>query len=67
MLQHYWDFTIRLFSVISRTLVWGSYSPAEAQSVYSTAPANWAEQRLWYNLINWWMIREFIFFPRVLV
>ena len=32
----------RGFSVISWTLVVGSYSSAEMQSVYSTAPANWA-------------------------
>ena len=65
-LQHYWNLTIRLFSVISWTLVggvlslcweavsvfwspsrlaliWrGSYPFAEKQSVYSTAPTNWA-------------------------
>ena len=42
-LQHYKNFTSRLFSVISRTLVvgWGSYSSAEMLSVYSRAPANW--------------------------
>ena len=46
--QHYWDLTIRLFSVISRTLVeWGGYYPsAEVQSVYSTASADWATERL---------------------
>ena len=47
-LQNYWSITIRLFSVISRTLVvvvvvgGGSYPSAEVQSVYSTAPADWA-------------------------
>ena len=43
--QHYWNLTIRLFSVKNRTLIWvgvGSYPSAEKQSVYSTAPANWA-------------------------
>ena len=35
-------FTIRLFSVISRTLIGESYPSAEKQSVYSTAPTNWA-------------------------
>ena len=42
-LQHYLNLTIRLFSVISMTLVarWGFYPPAEMQSVYSTAPSNW--------------------------
>ena len=44
-LQHYWNLTIRLFSVISRTLVGGGgYPSAEVQSVYSTAPADWAKQ-----------------------
>ena len=46
-LQHYWNLTIRLFSVISRTLVLlgeGSYPSAEKQSVYSTAPADLAIQ-----------------------
>ena len=36
-LQHHWNLTIRLFSVLSRTLVGGwSYTSAEKQSVYST-------------------------------
>ena len=38
MLLHYWNLTIRLFSIISTTLVeGGSYPSAEMQSVYSTA------------------------------
>ena len=36
-----WSRAIRLFNVISRTLIEGSYSPAEVQSVYFTAPADW--------------------------
>ena len=41
--QHYWNLTIRLISVISRTLVVvGTYPFAEKQSVYSTAPTDWA-------------------------
>ena len=40
-LQHYWNLTIRLFSVISRTLIGGSYPSAEMQLVYSTALDNW--------------------------
>ena len=37
----------RLFSVISRTLVGGQFIPsAEMESVYSTAPANWAIHRV---------------------
>ena len=41
-LLHHWNLTIRLFSVISRTLIgeW-SYTSAEKLSRYSTAPANW--------------------------
>ena len=42
-LQHYWSLTIRLFNVISKTLVGGwSYPSAEMQSVYSTVPSDWA-------------------------
>ena len=53
-LQHCWNLTIRLFSVISRTLVGGmSYPSAEKQSVYSTAPADWASvyvsKCIWYD------------------
>ena len=45
-LQHYWKLTIRLFSVICRTLVWrGSYPSAKVQLVYSTSPANWAKRK----------------------
>ena len=36
-LQHYKSLTIRLFSVISRTLVGGSYLSAQMQLVYSKA------------------------------
>ena len=40
-LQHYWNINIRLFWVLSRSLVGvGSY-PAAEKSVYSAAPANW--------------------------
>ena len=40
-LQHYWNLTIRLFSVISGTLVADrSYPSTEKQSVYSIDPAN---------------------------
>ena len=47
-LQHYWNLTIRLFSVISGTFVGGGSHPsAEVQSVYSKAPADWAKIRLW--------------------
>ena len=39
--QHHWNLTIKLCSVISRTLIGGSYASAEVQSVYSIAPADW--------------------------
>ena len=42
-LQHCWNFTIRLFTVLSRTLMGGSYPSAAKQSVYSSAPADWAK------------------------
>ena len=43
MLQPYLNLTIRLFSVMSRTLVGeGSYPLAEKLSVYSIAPTDWA-------------------------
>ena len=39
-LQHHWNLTIRLFSVISRnTRMWGSYSSAKVQSVYFYSPS----------------------------
>ena len=42
-LQHYWNPTIKLFSVISRTLVGGgSYPTAGMQSVRSKVPGHWA-------------------------
>ena len=38
-LQHHWNLTIRLSSLISRTLIWGgSYSSAEVGSVHFIAP-----------------------------
>ena len=40
-LEHYWRLTIRLFSVIPKTLIEGILH-GEVQSVYSTAPTNWA-------------------------
>ena len=40
--QHHWNLAIRLFSVISRTLIEWSYTSAEEQSVYSTVPADLA-------------------------
>ena len=41
-INHCWNLTIRLFSVISGHSLWGVYLSAEVQSVYSTAPADWA-------------------------
>ena len=47
-IQHYWNLTIRLFSVISRTLIEdmgrGAYTSAVKYSVYSTAPPNWTKR-----------------------
>ena len=41
-----WSLNIRLFNIISRTLIGGeSYPSADIQSVYSTAPVNWGEER----------------------
>ena len=47
-IQYYWNLTIRLLSVIFRTLVGsrGSYLSSEKQSVYSTAPTDWAKINL---------------------
>ena len=46
-LQYYRSLTIRLFSVIYRTLVrWESYLSAEKQSDYYTAAADWARVRV---------------------
>ena len=43
-LQYYWNLTLRLFSVINKTLVVGwSYPSAEKQSEYSTASPYWAK------------------------
>ena len=45
--QHNWNLSIRLFSVICRTPIGGgggSYHSSEVQSVYSTAPADWANR-----------------------
>ena len=39
-LQHYWNLTIWLFSVIYTTFV-GGYPFAKQQLMYSTAPAHW--------------------------
>ena len=43
-IQHYWNLTIRLFSLICRPLIGGrvSYLSAEKQLVYSTAPTDGA-------------------------
>ena len=50
-LQHYWNVSVRLFSVISEHLLWVSFPSAEIQSVNSTAPAYWAMSR-WESSIN---------------
>ena len=43
-LQHYWRLTIRLFNVNTGNSLGKSYPSAEMQSVYSAAPADWAEK-----------------------
>ena len=50
--QHHWNLTIRLFSVISGHSLGRSYPYAEKQSVYSTAPADWARAILWSKVIT---------------
>ena len=42
-LQHYWNLTIRLFSVILGHSFRESYLSAEIQSTYSTVPVTWAK------------------------
>ena len=63
-LQHYWSLTIRLFSVISRRDVGGSYHSAEMQSVYSTASANWVTGTFWLHLLRVWRpLQPFLWWP----
>ena len=50
-IKHYWNLTIRLFSVISRNSFGGSFPSTEKQSVYSTAPANWANFQLLLKML----------------
>ena len=45
---------MKLFSVISRTLVRGSYFSAEMQSVYSTAPAEWVSWEVSWRFQETW-------------
>ena len=53
-IQHYWSLTIRLFTLIYRTLVeGGSYSSVMIQLVYSTAPADWARSYRWQTTLDW--------------
>ena len=46
-----WSLHIGWSSVIYRTLIGGVIPSAEKQSVYSTAPADWAVV-LWFQIIN---------------
>ena len=46
-LQHYWNLTVRLFSVISRTLIGGVLPLTKKQLVYSIARANWVTYWYW--------------------
>ena len=59
-LQHYWNFTIRLFSVISRTLVGGSYPSAEMQSMYSAASADRAKKQFYLKQFSLALVHSFI-------
>ena len=45
-LQHYWNITIIVFSVISRVLLRRSLTSAEVPSVYFTAPDDWAKETM---------------------
>ena len=58
-LQHLWNLTIRLISVIYRTFVGGGASnpSAEVQSVFSTFPADWASD----------IFKDSTYFLRVLI
>ena len=53
-LQHHWNLTIKLLSVMSRTLFGGGggggYHFAEKLSLYSTAPVNWTKHRICIGL-----------------
>ena len=49
-LPHYGNLTIRLFSVIFRTLFGKSYASVEMQSVYSTVPADGATRHLLWKI-----------------
>ena len=54
-LQYHWKFTLRLFSVIYRTLLGLSYLSAELTLVYSTAPTDWV------RLLSEYFLGNFIF------
>ena len=61
--QHFWSHTIRVFSVISRTVVGPRfYLRAEMQSVYSKAPADWAIANLRIEGIKPCFILSYILF-----
>ena len=60
-LQHYWNLTIRLFSVISRTII---AILAEKQSVYSMAPAKMPVQKV--SCLNFNHIECCLHFPMTL-
>ena len=61
-LQHYWILDIRLFSVISETLVGEVYPSAETQSVYSKAQADRALFTSMFICFFWgWSIGAFGF------
>ena len=63
--QHYWDLTITLFSVKTRTLVGvGSNSSVEMHLVYSTDPANWVTAEL--DLLHKYWLLSIQGWPQIL-
>ena len=63
-LQHYWSLSIRLFSVISRTLVAGWVYPfaEKKQSMYSTTQADWATRNSSWGLLPLYKEADGVFF-----
>ena len=64
-LLHYWNLTIRLFIVISRTLIGMYYPSAEMQSVYSTvSPANWKTAKIDMSINKETKLKQTCLFPK---
>ena len=58
ILQHYWYITIRLFSVISRTLIGRGLTPQQRCSQYILQPMKYT----WYNPNVSWLMRCFFIY-----